>query len=109
MRRALLALLAVAVLAPAAQAATPTRPVYDSQGRLVQAPVAPAVEPAQRTRQKATKRSPAYEKVADWLDRYREGNRVTDATFDKERLYGEVGVWSDVGQIATGRARHRTV
>ena len=54
MRRALLALLAVAVLAPAAQAATPTRPVYDSQGRLVQAPFAPVVEPARLTEQRAT-------------------------------------------------------
>ena len=33
MRRVLLALLAVAVLAPAAQAATPTKPVYDSNGQ----------------------------------------------------------------------------
>ena len=52
MRRALLALLAVAVLAPAAQAATPTRPVYDSKGRLVQAPFAPVVEPAALTEQR---------------------------------------------------------
>ena len=73
MRRALLALLAVAVLAPAAQAATPTRPVYDSQGRLVQAPFAPAVEPAELTEQKATALFLADEKVADWLDRYRKG------------------------------------
>ena len=69
MRRALLALLAVAVLAPAAQAATPTRPVYDSKGRLVQAPFAPAVEPATLTEQRATTLFLADENVADWLDR----------------------------------------
>jgi hypothetical protein len=104
MRRALLALLAVAVLAPAAQAATPTRPVYDSQGRLVQAPFAPVVEPAMLTEQKAATLFLADEKVADWLDRYPRDGRVTDATFDKERRDWEVGVWwGDAGQIATGR------
>ena len=104
MRRALLALLAVAVLAPAAQAAMPTRPVYDSQGRLVQAPFAPVVEPARLTEQRATALFLADEKVADWLDRYPKDGRVTDATFDKERRDWEVGVWwSDAGQIATGR------
>jgi hypothetical protein len=104
MRRALLALLAVAVLAPAAQAATPTRPVYDSKGRLVQAPFAPTVEPATLTEQRATTLFLADKKVADWLDRYPRDGRVTDATFDKERRDWEVGVWwSDAGQIATGR------
>ena len=104
MRRALLALLAVAVLAPAAQAATPTRPVYDSQGRLVQAPFAPVVEPARLTEQRATALFLAHEQVADWLDRYPRQGRVTEATFDKERRDWEVGVWwSDAGQIATGR------
>jgi hypothetical protein len=105
MRRALLvALLAVAAVAPAAQAATPTRPVYDSQGRLVQAPFAPVVEPAELTEQRATALFLADEKVADWLDRYPEDGRVTDATFDKERRDWEVGVWwRQAGQIATGR------
>ena len=105
MRRALLvALLAVAALAPAAQAATPTRPVYDSRGRLVQAPFAPVVEPARLTEQKATALFLAHEKVADWLDRYPSDGRVTDATFDKERRDWEVGVWwREAGQIATGR------
>jgi hypothetical protein len=105
MRRVVfVALLAVAVLAPAAQAATPSRPVYDSKGRLVQAPFAPTVEPARLTEQKATAVFLAEEKVADWLERYPEDDRVTDATFDKKRRDWEVGVWSgDAGQIATGR------
>jgi hypothetical protein len=105
MRRvAFVALLVAAVLAPAAHAATPTRPVYDSQGRLVQTPFAPVVEPATLTEQRATTLFLADEKVADWLDRYPRDGRVTDATFDKERRDWEVGVWwSDAGQIATGR------
>src|SRR5215510_4865534 len=49
MRRAFLALLAVAVFVPAAQAGTPTKPVFDSHGNLVQAPFAPTVEPARLT------------------------------------------------------------
>jgi hypothetical protein len=109
MRRALLALLAVAVLAPAAQAATPTRPVYDSQGRLLQAPFAPVVEPASLTEQRATALFLADEKVANWLDRYPKDGRVTDATFDKELRDWEMGVWwSDAGQIATGRVDDST-
>jgi hypothetical protein len=109
MRRvAFVALLAVAVLAPAAQAATPTRPVFDSQGRLVQAPFSPTVEPARLTEQKATAVFLADDKVADWLDRYPDESRVTDATFDKERRDWEVGVWwGDAGQIATGRVDDR--
>jgi hypothetical protein len=104
MRRALLALLAVAVFAPAAQAGTPTKPVYDSHGNLVQAPFAPTVEPARLTEQEATRIFLAREKVADWLDRYPEGDRITDATFDKERRDWNVGVWwGAAGEIASGR------
>src|SRR5215218_1136233 len=104
MRRVVLALLAVAVLAPAAQAATPTKPVYDSRVNLVQAPFAPTVEPARLTEQQATRIFLAREKVADWLDRYPEQGRITDATFDKERRDWKVGIWwGAAGQIASGR------
>ncbi len=111
MRRVALAVLAAAVLVPpAAQAAsTATRPVYDSQGRLVQAPFAPVVEPARLTEKEATAILLAHGKVADWLDRYPEDDRVTEATFDKERRDWEVGVWwGEAGQIATGRVDDRT-
>src|SRR5688572_25512622 len=111
MRRVALAVLAAAVLVPpAAQAAsTATRPVYDSQGRLVQAPFAPVVEPARLTEKEATAILLAYGKVADWLDRYPDDDRATEATFDKERRDWEVGVWwGEAGQIATGRVDDRT-
>jgi hypothetical protein len=104
MRRVVLAVVAVAALAPAAQAATPTKPVYDSKGRLVQAPFAPVVAPARLTEERATAVFLRNGKVADWLERYPENGRVTDATFDKDRRDWKVGVWwGEAGQIATGR------
>jgi hypothetical protein len=100
-RRALLALLAVAVLAPAAQAGTPTNPI---EGQF-----APTVGPARLTEQQATRIFLAHEQVADWLDRYPERERVTDATFDDERRDWDVGVWwGAAGQIAKGRVDDRS-
>jgi hypothetical protein len=97
--------LALAVLAPAAQAATtPTRPVYDSQGRLVQTPFAPVAERPHLTKKRATATLLRDEKVAGWLKRYPRQGRVTDATFDKNRRDWKVGVWwGKAGEIAVGR------
>ncbi len=105
MRRVVLALIAVAVLAPSAKAVTtPTRPVYDSKGRLVQTPFAPVVERPHLTKKRATAIFLRKRKVAAWLDRYPKKDRVTDATFDKKRRGWKVGVWSGrAGQIAVGR------
>jgi hypothetical protein len=105
MRRVALALLALAVLAPAAHGATTaTRPVYDSKGRLVQAPFAPVAARAHLTKGRATSTFLRDEKVADWLDRYPKRDRVTDATFDSKRADWKIGVWwGSAGQIAVGR------
>ena len=105
MRRVAFALLAVAVLAPAAHAATTaTRPVYDSKGRLVQAPFAPVAARAHLTKGRATAIFLRDEKVAKWLDRYPKRNRVTDATFDLKRADWKIGVWwGSAGEIAVGR------
>jgi hypothetical protein len=111
MRRVVLALLPLVLLAPAAHAATgtPTGPVYDSRGRLVHAPFAPTVEPAKLSEKRATAIFLRNDKVADWLDRYPERERVTDATFDKDRREWRVGVWSGAaGEIATGRVDDAT-
>ena len=111
-RRVVLALVAVAVLAPAAHAATgstSTGPVYDSRGRLVQTPFAPTVVPAKLNEKRATAIFLREGKVADWLDRYPAKDRVTDATFDKARRDWRVGVWSSsAGEIATGRVDDAT-
>ena len=108
MRRVVLALLVASVLAPAAQAATTattaTRPVYDSKGRLVQAPFAPVAARAQLTKGRATAIFLRDGKVAAWLDRYPTEDRVTDATFDAERRDWKIGIWwGAAGEIATGR------
>jgi hypothetical protein len=105
MRRVALALLAVAVLAPAAHATTrATRPVYDSKGRLVQAPFAPVAARAHLTKERATAIFLRDEKVAGWLDRYPRRDRVTEATFDPKRGDWKIGVWwGSAGEIAVGR------
>ena len=111
MRRVALAILALAVLFPAAAhaTATPTRPVYDSKGRLVQAPFAPVVEQASLTKERATAIFLRHGKVAAWLKRYPKRGRVTDATFHTKRRDWKVGVWwGSAGEIAMGRVDDRT-
>jgi hypothetical protein len=105
MRRVGLALVAVAVLAPAAQAATTlTKPVFDSEGRLVQAPFAPVAARPELTKGRATLIFLRDDKVAAWLDRYPKEDRVTDATFDPKRGDWKIGIWwGSAGQIAVGR------
>ena len=105
MRRVALALLAVAVIAPAAHAGTTaTSPVYDSKGRLVQAPFAPVAARPHLTKERATAIFLRDEKVAAWLDRYPTEDRVTDATFDTKRRDWNVGVWWGAAErIAVGR------
>ena len=79
MRRVALALLVAAVLAPAAHAAPiVTKPVYDAKGRLVKTPLAPVAPRAHLTEERATGIFLRDEKVAAWLDRYPERDRVTD-------------------------------
>src|SRR3989442_10851060 len=105
MRRVVLALVALAVLAPAAQAATTvTRPVYDSRGRVVKTPFAPVVQPPHLTEKSALAIFLRNHKVADWLDRYPARDRVTNATYEKNRVDWKIGVWwASAGGIATGR------
>jgi hypothetical protein len=105
MRRVAVALLALAVLAPAAGAATTaTRPVYDARGRLVQTPFAPVAPRARLSKERATAIFLRDDKVADWLDRYPSRDRVTDTTFDTQRQDWKVAVWwASAGEIALGR------
>jgi hypothetical protein len=105
LRRGLLVAVAALALAPAAGAeTTPTRPVYDAQGRLVQTPFAPTRDRPKLTEQRATAIFLRDGKVADWLDRYDRANRTTDATFDEKRRDWEVHVFdARAGETATGR------
>ncbi|MDQ3778456.1 MAG: hypothetical protein M3310_06290 [Actinomycetota bacterium] len=69
---------------------------------LVLAVPADAAE-ARLTEERATEIFLRHAKVADWLDRYPERGRVTDATFDRESARWTVHVWwRAAGEIATG-------
>ena len=108
MRRLALALLLAALaLAPAAFAdTTPSQPVYDSKGRLVETPFAPPPERPRLTKEDATKFFLANTKVEAWLDRY-PPEPQTDATF--KGGFWTVNVWSGrAGEIATGKVNDAT-
>src|SRR5438876_6204905 len=104
MRRAALAALVALVMAPAAGAATttPTAPVYDSKGRLVQTPYAPPNASA-LTKKKASDIFLHDRKVAAWLKHY---PRVVtyDATYDPKNRNWTVSVFSGAaGEVAHGK------
>src|SRR6266542_5741925 len=102
-RRVVLAVAVAFVFAPAANAATPTRPVYDSHWRVIATPFAP---PAQRhlTEKKAETIFLAYPKVRDWLTRYPRKGRTVDTEYSKDYANWTVKVWwGDAGEIAMGR------
>ncbi len=103
-RRVVLALLVVAALAPAAHAATGTGTTRGLPGSFT-----PKTGPATLNEKRATAIFLRDDKVADWLGRYPSKDRVTDATFDKDRRDWQVGVWSSsAGEIATGRVDDET-
>jgi hypothetical protein len=103
-RRALAAAACALVLVPAAGAATPTGPVFDEDGNLVQTPFVPPLDQPRLTEARATQIFVAYPKVRDWLERYPTKGRVTDADFDEDVGSWRVKVWwGDAGQIADGR------
>ncbi len=109
MRRAAVAALVALVLAPAAAASTPTGPVYDAKGHLLQTPFAPPPAKPILTAPKATRLFSADDKVADWLARYPRRSRVWQTTFDTKSRNWKVQVWSGkAGEIATGRVDDAT-
>src|SRR2546423_203106 len=103
MRRLVVALATALVAVPVASAATtPTAPVYDSKGHLVQTPYAPA-NAAELTKKKAADIFLHYHKVAAWLKHY---PRVVtyDATYDPKTRTWTVTVSSGAaGEVAHGK------
>jgi hypothetical protein len=96
-------LVAAFAVSSATAATTPTRPVYDAQGRLVQTPFAPVEDAPKLTEGEAMEAFLANPKVRDWVRRYPESARTTNAEFDNERRDWKAGVWDRrAGQIATG-------
>ena len=103
-RRVVLALLAVAVLAPAAHAATGTGTTRTLPGQFT-----PKRGSAQLNEKRVKTIFLRDDKVADWLDRYPRKDLVSDATFDKDRRDWQIGVWdTSAGEVATGRVDDET-
>jgi hypothetical protein len=88
---------------PAAAATTPTTPVYDSKGNLVETPFVPREKPARAlTERRAIALALHVPKVAEWVARYPARTLTREATFDERQGLWEVKVWSslpDAGQI----------
>ena len=102
------ALAALALAAPAGAATTPTEPVFDSEGRLVETPFVPSEGAARLTENEAVRILFRDEKVADWLDRY-PPKPQTDAEYRPATDDWEVKAWSgDAGQIVLGKVDDRT-
>jgi hypothetical protein len=102
------ALLCALALAPAAAAArTPTQPVYDRFGHVVQLPFVPAADNAPRlSAARATAIFTAAPQVRDWLARY--PPRPTTEAKLKDGVW-TVQMWSGkAGEIAEGRVDDAT-
>ena len=83
-RRLLAGLLCALALAPVANAATtPTAPVFNGKGRLVQTPFAPALGTAHLTKKHVLAVFEANPTVSAWLGRYPSKGLVDEETYDK--------------------------
>ncbi len=104
-RRVLAALVCALAVAPAAAGATtPTGPVYDGKGHLVQTPFVPAPTAPQLSQARVLQAFERYPKVADWLARYPTKGLVDEETFDPKSASWTVKIWwKQAGQIAEGR------
>jgi hypothetical protein len=93
------------VLAPVAVAATtPTGPVFDAKGRLVQTPLAPATAAARLTKERVLVLFEADPKVRAWLDRYPAKGLVDEETYSSTDSSWTVKIWwGKAGEIAEGR------
>jgi len=111
------ALIAAAGITTTARAAPPSTPVYDSKGRLLQTPFAPAQAPARLTEERAKEIFLADGKVADWLTRYPQKGRKVSATYEPSPSRCTFGTqagcwnlrvdWDPAGEIASGRVDDR--
>ena len=97
-----LAVVGCLVAAASAQAATtPTAPVYDKDGRLVDTPFVAVGRPT-LTKKQAIADLLHVPKVVHWLERYPR-HPTTDAKFDKQTRRWLAHVWSGgAGEIAQG-------
>jgi hypothetical protein len=100
----LVCVVALALPAVTSAATTPTGPVYDFKGRLIQTPFAPVVGSAQLTKQRVLALFEASPKVKAWLDRYPSKGLVDEETYDSKTSSWTVKIWwGKAGEIAEGR------
>ena len=100
----LVCIVALTVTGAAIAATTPTAPVFDGQGRLVQTPFVPAVNAPHLTKQRALTVFEANGKVAAWLARYPTKGLVDEETYDSKLSSWTVKIWwGKAGEIAEGR------
>jgi hypothetical protein len=106
-RRSFAVLVLALVLAPAAAAATgttPTAPVYDGKGRLVQTPFVPTATAPRLSKERVLALFEANHKVSAWLSRYPQSGRSDEETYNAKDGSWTVKVWwGAAGEIAEGR------
>jgi hypothetical protein len=95
----------VLALAPAAAAATtPTAPVFDGKGHLVQTPFAPSSSTPRLRKHRVLLLFEADRKVASWLARYPSKGLVDEETYSSTDSSWTVKIWwGKAGEIAEGR------
>jgi hypothetical protein len=91
-------------LAPAAVAATtPTAPVFDAKGHLIETPLAPAKPQRRLSENQALAAFERNPKVADWLARYPRSGRTDEEDYDASAAHWTVKIWwGSAGEIAEG-------
>jgi hypothetical protein len=95
---------ALALAPGAAAATTPTGPVFDGKGHLVQTPFAPSASTPHLAQHRALVLFEANPKVRSWLSRYPSKGLVDEETYDATRASWTVKLWSGkAGEIAEGR------
>ena len=95
---------ALAFAATAAGATTPTAPVFDGKGHLVETPFAPSPSSPHLVKHRALVLFEANPKVAAWLSRYPAKGLVDEETYDSKLASWTVKLWSGkAGEIAEGR------
>src|SRR5919204_3478436 len=109
MRRLVVAAVCAAILVPAARAATPTRPVYDSKGHVIETPFAPPKQRPNLSAFQAKATFLANPKVHDWLKHYPPKKRQYETTFSSKYRNWTIKIWSGpAGEVATGRVDDAT-
>ncbi|MGH2935060.1 MAG: hypothetical protein ACRDL2_11185 [Gaiellaceae bacterium] len=104
-RRLLLALVCALALAPAATAATtPTGPVFDVKGHLIETPFVPTAPAARLTKPQALGILRSYPKVHAWLARYPATGLTDEEEYDSATRSWTVKIWwGAAGEIAQGK------